>query len=149
MEITYSNRSNRRKVDGTWDVKLDMRTEEEVELTGQLALERLTERLMEIGERENRGGYVAATEDEVPESALECRCCLMPIEKGDLFMKMACCGAICHVMCMAKVANSHPLLMSHACPNCVQHLTKDEEEMLAEIRGVVKVFQKANDDEPG
>ena len=126
-------------------MKCEMRGDAGIDEEALLALERLTTRLTEFGEPKHRVGKVTLVKED--ENDLECKCCLMPIEKGDMFMTMACCGAVCHVQCMAKVANSHPLLMSHACPNCVKRLTKDEEAMLTDAWGVLKTFQKTSDDE--
>lgn len=72
----------------------------------------------------------------------QCVCCLLPIEKGDFWLSMPCCGAHCHVLCMARVSNSHPLMMSHACSNCVKPFTAENKARFIKMGQILGAFNR-------
>lgn len=71
----------------------------------------------------------------------ECVCCLLPIEKGMHFIRMPCCGAFCHLWCIVRIAKSHQLFMSHACPHCQKELSPEQEQMFVKMYPILHPLQ--------
>ena len=127
--------------------KSKLQTEDEVEEKAIEILAKVRQRLEKIGEgsfQKKKGG--SKVQDEEQSNSVGCVCCLLPIEKGDFFVSMPCCGSMCHILCMAKVSNSHPLLMSHACPHCMKQLNEEQEGTFIKMWQILKTFSKGNDD---
>lgn len=72
------------------------------------------------------------------EGALLCACCLLPLEKGEMFISMPCCGAICHIPCVAKIATIHRTMMHHACPHCLKEMEIEDEQLYIRIYNEIK-----------
>lgn len=91
---------------------------------------KLRERIEEIGDR----NYTTLLADnniseEANTNTINCIACLLPIEKGDVALSMPCCGAPCHVSCIAKISTFHPTSMLHACPHCMKDLNREQESL--------------------
>jgi hypothetical protein len=101
-------------------------SEDELEQAAAKILAEIRSRVEEIG---GRSGHASRTKDRQMQwpginssSQLQCICCLLPVENGEFFLTMPCCGRIAHVVCMARVSNGHPSRMCHACPHCLTGL---------------------------
>jgi hypothetical protein len=73
----------------------------------------------------------------------ECVCCLLSIEKGEFFLSMPCCGAMCHIVCMARIANGHAFSMAHACQHCQSDLTAEFKNAIIRMWRVIESFSRA------
>lgn len=90
---------------------------------------RIRARLDEIGEPVTKSKQYS----EDANMGVECICCLLPIEKGSHFIHMPCCGSVCHLLCIVRIAKSHQLLMNHACPRCQKELSPEELELFVKM----------------
>jgi hypothetical protein len=77
---------------------------------------------------------------------LDCHCCLLPIQNGHLFVSMPCCGAMCHLVCMCRVANGHRTHVAHACPHCFTDLELAFEAALKNMYHILDEYDKMNND---
>jgi hypothetical protein len=80
---------------------------------------------------------------QVDSAAIECVCCLLPIEKGHFFLSMPCCGAMCHVICMARIANGHSFSVAHACQHCQSDLSPDFTGAIIRMWRIIESFGRA------
>jgi hypothetical protein len=82
----------------------------------------------------------------VATSPTECVCCLLPIESGHFFLSMPCCGAMCHIVCMARIANGHTFSVAHACQHCQSDLTHEFTTSIIRMWRVIESFSRLTDD---
>lgn len=58
-------------------------------------------------------------------NSLFCSVCLLPIQNGDFAYYMNCCDSLCHISCLAKIAEFDKSTMAHQCPNCCKDFPTD------------------------
>jgi hypothetical protein len=111
-------------------------------------LKRIHDRLEAMGDGKAAGGTAhqpcasAAPLAKDPKEALDCGCCLLPIQKGDVFLSMPCCGALCHLVCMCRVANGHRMHVAHGCSHCFMEFEPDFESMLRNMYRILDYYGK-------
>jgi hypothetical protein len=106
-------------------------------------LKRIHNRLEAMGDRRSAGHQSCASPTphaNEPKETLDCGCCLLPIRKGDLFLSMPCCGAVCHLVCMCRVANGHRTHVAHACSHCFMEFEPDFESTLKNMYRILDYY---------
>lgn len=117
------------------------KNKDECEQASISILAKIRERLEEIGHptyKVPKNQESLTSTNERNSSSIQCATCLDQIENGDVALSMPCCGCICHVNCMAKIANSHRIMMHHACPHCTKELTEEQENMFIKMSQIIK-----------
>jgi hypothetical protein len=107
-------------------------------------LKRIHDRLELMGD--GKSGHQSRALPVLPanesKETLDCCCCLLPIQKGDLFLSMPCCGALCHLGCICRVANGHRTHVAHACSHCFMEFESDFEIMLKNMYRILDYYGK-------